>query len=421
MSPASPPDGSRSGDLSRRFGFGVVGVGVFALTSSSSAPSPLYPVYQEQWGFSPAMLTTVFAVYVLALLATLLTVGALSDHVGRRPVVAASLLILLASMVTFIVSDSVTWLLVARILQGLAVGAATGALSAAVIDLQPNPKTGSLVNSVAPSLGLALGAAGAGLLVQFAPFPTVLVYALVAVLAVVLLVALFFVPETSPAVGFESSRHAWRSLLPSASVPREVRAPYVLILPCLMSAWALGGLYMSLGPSIVRSVFGVDNHLVAGLAIFALFAAGSLAAVAMRGRTPHRVVIAGVVVLATGVAAVVAAVLGGGIAVYFAGTALAGFGWGATFLGAMSVIGGLGRPHERGRIFATTFVVCYLAFSVPAMVAGAAASAFGLTATAVGYGVAVGVLALLAGAGLLLRAPKTGPAQLAEVPEPARP
>ncbi|MEE2033280.1 MFS transporter [Rhodococcus sp. CC-R104] len=396
-------------------------MGVFALTSSSSAPSPLYPVYQEQWGFSPAMLTTVFAVYVLALLATLLTVGALSDHVGRRPVVAASLLILLASMVTFIVSDSVTWLLVARILQGLAVGAATGALSAAVIDLQPNPKTGSLVNSVAPSLGLALGAAGAGLLVQFAPFPTVLVYALVAVLAVVLLVALFFVPETSPAVGFESSRHAWRSLLPSASVPREVRAPYVLILPCLMSAWALGGLYMSLGPSIVRSVFGVDNHLVAGLAIFALFAAGSLAAVAMRGRTPHRVVIAGVVVLATGVAAVVAAVLGGGIAVYFAGTALAGFGWGATFLGAMSVIGGLGRPHERGRIFATTFVVCYLAFSVPAMVAGAAASAFGLTATAVGYGVAVGVLALLAGAGLLLRAPKTGPAQLAEVPEPARP
>lgn len=421
MSPAPPRDESRPRDLSRRFGFGVVGVGVFALTASSSAPSPLYPVYQEHWGFSAAMLTTVFAVYVLALLATLLTVGALSDHIGRRPVVFASLLILLASMVTFIVADGVAWLLVARVLQGLAVGAATGALSAAVIDLQPNPKLGSLVNSVAPSLGLALGAAGAGLLVQFAPFPTVLVYALVAVLAAMLVVALFFVPETSPAVGFESRRHAWRSLLPSASVPREVRAPYLLILPCLMSAWALGGLYMSLGPSIVRSVFGIDNHLVAGLAIFALFGSGSVAAVAMRGRVPHRVVIAGVVLLAAGVASVLAGLLGGWVAVYFAGTALAGFGWGSTFLGAMSIIGGLGRPHERGRIFATTFVVCYLAFSVPAMIAGAAASTFGLTATAVGYGAVVATLALAAGTGLLLRAPRVRPAQLEEVREPARP
>ncbi|AWZ26100.1 MFS transporter [Rhodococcus pyridinivorans] len=404
----------------RSFGFAVVGLGAFTLTASSSAPSPLYPVYQQMWGFSAAMLTVVFAVYVLALLAALVTVGSLSDHVGRRPVIVTALLLLAASMVVFIASPGVGWLIVARILQGLAVGAATSALAAAVIEMQPNRHIGPLINTAAPSLGLALGAAGAGVLVQFAPLPTVLSYAVVGVLAVVLAIALIFVPETSPSVGFPSRRDALRSLVPSASVPREVRGRYLLILPSLMSAWALGGLYMSLGPSIVDSVFGIDNRLAAGLAIGTLFTAGTVAATTTARRDPHRIVILGAVLLATGLAAVITALLTGWVAAYYAGTAVAGFGWGSTFVAAMGVVGSLGRPHERGRIFATTFVVCYFAFSVPAMAAGVAAGSFGLMSTAVGYGVVVAVLALVAGVGVLVRKPKPDSAGMREVPVPAR-
>jgi len=84
------------------------------------------------------------------------------------------------------------------------------------------------------------------------------------------------------------------------------------------------------------------------------------------------------------------------------------------------VVGSLGRPHERGRIFATTFVVCYFAFSVPAMAAGVAAGSFGLMSTAVGYGVVVAVLALVAGVGVLVRKPKPDSAGMREVPVPAR-
>lgn len=405
----------------RSFGFAVVGLGAFTLTASSSAPSPLYPVYQQMWGFSAAMLTVVFAVYVLALLASLVTVGSLSDHVGRKPVIVVALSMLIVSMLVFIVAPGVEWLIVARILQGLAVGAATSALAASVIELQPDAEIGPLVNTAAPSLGLALGAAGAGVLVQFAPFPTVLTYAVVAVLAFALVVALFFVPETSPAAGFSSRRDALRSLRPSASVPREVRGRYLLILPSLMSAWALGGLYMSLGPSIVGSVFGIDNRLVAGLAIATLFTAGTLAATTMARRDPHRIVVLGAALLATGLAVVITALLTGWVGVYFAGTAIAGFGWGSTFVGAMSVVGSLGRARERGQIFATTFVVCYFAFSIPAMAAGVAAGSFGLTSTAVGYGVVVAVLALVAGAGVLVRKPKPDPVRLQEVPAPASP
>ncbi|WP_342659588.1 Multidrug resistance protein MdtL [Rhodococcus ruber] len=410
------PESTPGRSLPRRHGFLAVGTASFLLTASSSAPSPLYPLYQQQWGFSPGMLTAVFAVYALALLATLLTIGSISDHVGRRPVLIGALLLLVVSMGVFVLADDVGWLVLARVLQGLAVGAATGAVSAAVIDLQPSPRLGSFVNSVAPSLGLALGAAGAGLLVQFAPFPTVLVYVLVVVIALSLAVVLVFVPDRVPAPGFASRRAALRSLLPSASVPAGVRGPYLVILPGLLSAWSLGGLYMSLGPSIVGTVFGIGNRLVAGLAICTLFASGSVAATMLRGFDPRRVVVAGTVILAAGVGVVVTAVLGGWAVAYFAGTAVAGFGWGAAFLGAMNVIGALAAPHERGRLFATTFVVCYLAFSVPAVIAGLAAGVYGLTATTLGYGGAVIVLALGAGAGVALRGPRKPGVHRVETP-----
>lgn len=67
-----------AGHRRRRGAFWVIAAGIAAVMFGSAAPSPLYPVYQQLWGFSPAMLTLVFAVYVGALLASLLTVGALS-------------------------------------------------------------------------------------------------------------------------------------------------------------------------------------------------------------------------------------------------------------------------------------------------------------------------------------------------------
>src|SRR4051794_5609737 len=91
-----------------------------ARLSASSGPSPLYVVYQRQWHFSAITLTGVFAVYALALLAALLVVGSISDHVGRRPTLLAALTVEIASMLAFAGATAVGWLFAARILQGLA-------------------------------------------------------------------------------------------------------------------------------------------------------------------------------------------------------------------------------------------------------------------------------------------------------------
>lgn len=153
---------------------GVLGV----LMAGAGAPSPLYGVYQEKWGFSAITLTAVFAVYAVALLIAFLVGGRLSDHLGRKPVITAALLVQVVALACFLAADSVGWLYAARVVQGIATGLATGAVSAALVDLAPpgNPRLAPLVNSAAPTLGIALGALGSSLLVAHGPAPMRLVY-----------------------------------------------------------------------------------------------------------------------------------------------------------------------------------------------------------------------------------------------------
>src|SRR3954468_7560438 len=159
--------------LSRPAAFWTVAVMLVLMLAASGVPSPLYRVYQEEFGFSSGVLTTIFGIYSLALLVSLLVVGGLSDHVGRRPVIAVAFLLEAAAMVLFLTADGVCWLLAARVVQGLATGALTSALGAMLLDLQkPQRPLGPLINSASPGLGLSLGAVGAGLLVQLAPSPT---------------------------------------------------------------------------------------------------------------------------------------------------------------------------------------------------------------------------------------------------------
>src|SRR3954466_10580062 len=105
--------------LSRPAAFWTVAALLVLMLAASGVPSPLYRVYQEEFGFSSGVLTTIFGIYSFALLLSLLVVGGLSDHVGRRPVIAAAFLLEAAAMVLFLAADGVGWLLTPRGLPGV--------------------------------------------------------------------------------------------------------------------------------------------------------------------------------------------------------------------------------------------------------------------------------------------------------------
>jgi MFS family permease len=183
----------------RAAGFWLVAGMLFLLLFVSGAASPLYDVYQAQWRFSATTLTAIFGVYVLALLVTLLVFGSVSDYLGRRRVVVAGLVMTAGACGLFLAAHGVGLLFAARALHGAAVGTASSALGAALIDLQAEGSgRAPVVTTAASLLGLAAGGLGTSALVQYGPAPTRLIWWLLLGASVAAAVAVLAMPETRP-------------------------------------------------------------------------------------------------------------------------------------------------------------------------------------------------------------------------------
>jgi MFS family permease len=377
--------------LSQRLAYalagGIIGLALFA----SSTPSPLYGIYRQLWGFSPAVLTLVYATYAFGVLAALILAGRISDEIGRRPVLLAALGSLIVTTVLFMVADSVLWLFVARGLQGLATGAALGAASAALLDLHPrrDPAGVGLTNGVVSAGGLGLGVLVSATLVQLLPAPRVLPYVTLAILFVIAFAGAVAMPEPVE----ERSRLRLRPQRPS--VPASVRRPFFLASLGVMSSWSIGGLFLSLGPQLSASLFHTGNHLVSGLPVFALAGAAALGQIAFGRTVPWVGAAAGAVLLAVGLVLIVVAASTESSALLLVGSVVGGTGFGVAFLGALRALSVAIPPEHRGAVMSAFYVVAYLSLSLPAVVAGFVVTPLGLESTFEIFGSVVAALALL--------------------------
>jgi MFS family permease len=363
--------------------------GVFCLMfCAAGAPTPLYGVYRAQLRFSATTLTAVCAVYALVLLFTLLVFGSVSDYLGRRRVILAALLVTAGACAVFLAAHSVGLLFAARALQGVAVGTAIGALGAALIDLQPEGSgLAPLVTAAAPALGLGAGALGSSALAQYGPAPTRLVWWLVLGASVAAAAGILAMPEPG-------TRRAGvlASLRPQVSVPRQARGTFVTAVPCLIAVWALGGLYLSLGPSLAAQVTGSRDLVWGGLMVFLLTGVAAGATVAFRGLTPRTAMLAGCLVLLAGLAVIFAAIATATAAAFLVGTAVAGVGFGLALLGVNRTLVVLAEPGQHAGLIAAIFIVNFLGLSIPALIAGVGTAHFGLHRTALAYCVALAAL-----------------------------
>lgn len=382
--------------ISQRSSLAFLVIMVLTFLAASSAPTPLYQVYQDHLHFSAAMLTAIFGVYAVSLLAALLTVGSLSDYLGRKPVIFAALLLNIMAMLLFINADSTACLLAARALQGFATGTATAVLSATLLDT--DRVRGPMLNSLAPMLGMACGGLGSGLLVEYAPRPTQLVYFTLLGLMVLQAVYLWRLPETVSRIP-----GALKSLAPTLHVPPQARRALWLAMPLNVAVWALGGFVSSLAPSLVRAATGSSSHLIGGGLVAVVTLSGAVMIYSLRNRAADKVMRLSAVLLAVGVGLLLVAVQTASLWLFFVASVIAGFGFGGGFMGSVRSIVGLALPHERAGLMSAFYVLSYLAFCVPALLAGNLSRVFGLVATTDGYGVMLILLALGAFAGLLLQ------------------
>jgi hypothetical protein len=271
---------------------------------------------------------------------------------------------------------------------------ATAVLGAALLDT--DRQQGPLVNSVAPLLGMACGAMGSSLLVEFAPLPTQLIYSTLLALMLGQAVYVWRLPETVSRIP-----GALASLRPTLHVPPQARRALWLSLPVDVAVWAMGGFYLSLAPSLVRAATGSTSNLIGGGLVAVLTLSGALMIFSLRNRPANKVLRLGASLLAVGVALILVAVHSASLPLFFIATLIAGSGFGAGFLGALRSVVPLALPHERAGLMSAFYVLSYLAFCLPSLLAGNLIRSFGLIATTDGYGAVLIVLTLGALAGLL--------------------
>jgi predicted MFS family arabinose efflux permease len=373
--------------------FAGVTLSFLGLFLAAGAPSPLFRLEQQEWGFPVWLLTIAFASYAIALLATLLVAGSLSDYIGRRPVLIGALGVEAAAMLIFLFAPNIAWVIAARTVQGIATGAGVSAFTAAAAEYAPgrHKKLGVLASSVAPAAGLGLGALMAGIVVQFTGAASSIIFTFLAVFFVLGMIVVIASGET-----VARRDGALRSLTPRVSVPRLARSEFFGSIPVHIATWMLGGLYLGLVPSIMHSVFDVDSGPVTGLAILALSGTGALAGFLFGSAPARSAVILGGSLTATGTAITLFSIITGLLPLFFVGSVIAGVGFGASFSGALRIIAPLAGARQHAELFAAIYVVSYLSFSLPVVVAGLLVPTAGITATVVVYGGTV-ITAALAG------------------------
>ncbi|MFH8837066.1 MFS transporter [Streptomyces sp. NPDC017868] len=343
--------------------------------TGTTLPTPLYPLYQEKFGFSELTVTVVYAVYAFGVIGVLLLAGNASDTVGRRPTLLWGLGFAAASAICFLSADGLGWLYAGRLLSGLSAGLFTGAATAYVMDLAPpgGQSRATLVATAANMGGLGCGPLLAGLLAEYAPEPLLLPFAvhlaLVAVSALVLLRLPETVREPRPLTAVRPQRPA---------LPARVRPVFVPAAIASFAGFALFGVFTSVSPAFLARFLHVDNHAVSGLIVALAFFASTAGQLAVGRFGVSRSLPLGCAVLFAGLVFLAVALSAELLALVVLAALVGGVGQGLSFRAALSAVAAAAPVEQRAAVISALFVVAYTGISIPVIGVGLLSEPLGL-------------------------------------------
>jgi MFS family permease len=376
--------------VQRRSGvpFAIVTSALFILLLGVNLGTPLYAVYEQRFGFGAGTVTLIFGTYAAVLVPSLLLFGQVSDRVGRRRTIVAGLIASLGGLALFAAADGTGWLLTARAVQGLAVGAVSGSATAALVELEPrgDGAQAALFSTLAQAGGCAAGPLLAGVLVQWAPAPRELCFLVGIVLTLGAIGAVLTTAETAPPGRGRS--------FTAPHVPRAIRSSFTRAGLTGAAVWAVAALFLSVVPSYASDLLDSDNRALFGAIAALMLGTSCVAQFAARDRrAPRATQAAGLIVLAAGLAALVTAFPTRSLVLVLASALLAGAGHGLGFAGAQEEINEIAPPARRGEVTSAFYTCIY---------GGVAVSIIGLGLLPLSLSDAVAVFASVIGGTALL-------------------
>ncbi|HCI81075.1 MAG TPA: MFS transporter [Ktedonobacter sp.] len=382
------------GTISYRQAFWVVAYAFAVTLLSSTLPTPLYVVYQHLWHFSSVTLSLIFATYALGVLFALLWFGRISDQIGRRRVLLSGLIIAVCGAILFVLAQNIVWLFAARFMTGIAVGLATGTATATLVELYSGKDTrfAALIGTASSAIGFGLGPLVTGLLAQYAPLPTHLVFFIYLVL---LMLALFLtrgIPETVQ-IRRVGETH-WTLRPQRLSVPKEIRGPFVLAAITLLCGFGTIGLFTALAPSLVINLLHMRNLAVSGSAVALIFAMMAIAQLSLRRLTIRQTITVGMLLLITGLCLMLLAFAEQSLLLFLISIVFLGIGPGLAYMGSLELANRIAPSMHRAEVLSSYFVVGYLGNALPALGVGIAIGLIGSFNAIAAFVVVIGLLSL---------------------------
>lgn len=357
----------------------------------SGVPAPLYSIYEQEWHLSPLVTTIVFAVYAVAALVAVLVSGRISDVVGRKPVLLGAFATMIAGLVVFVLADTVAMLVLARALHGLAVGATVVAGAAALLDLRPHrgARSGQL-SGVAFNVGMAVAIMGSALLAQYAPNPLRTPYVVISVVCLIVAAGVLALREP------HAARVAGRIRIARPAVPQEIRADFWFSALGVMAAWSVLGVLLSLYPSLAAERTGIHNLVFGGVVVASTALAAALVQLFATRVPARRAAIIGDIGMAITLLLTIpalathqwAAVVGIGLVL--------GATFGLGFGGSLRHLSNVVPERKRGETMSAYYLLAYTAMALPTVLAGWAATAWGLDTVFPWFIAAVALACLIA-------------------------
>ncbi len=373
---------------------------------ASGTAIPLYNTFRVENGVTNSGLALTTVTYLGVTAVSLLTLGRLSNHLGRRTMSLAAVVSALAGCLVLMSIDGLAMLMLARALQGLACGIASSAVGAYVIDTAPtSPRwLAPMVASNAPPFAIPVGALISGALVQYAPAPRVLVFALVAAILLICALLLALCPET-----VERRAGALASLRPRISLPVGRARLLIAVSAVFVATWSLGGFFQAFAPVLTADDLGTDNNLTAGVVFASVMVLSPLGG-SLTGRLrPAGAVRVGLVLFVMATAGILGALHAESIGPFLVASLAAGLAMGAANTGATRAILDGAAPGDRAGLLATIFLISYSGAAVPGLISGRLAVHFPVNVIALCYGGLILVAALVAVSVIRTPRPESGP------------
>ena len=392
----SGPSSHSSSASSRRVAMCGALLAIFTTIFASNVPTPLYAVWQVKMGFSSTALTAVFSIYVLGVVLTLLTLGSLSDKIGRRQMMVPGLLFIIAGAVMFMLAGDIYGLGAARVLTGIGTGIVTGASSAALVELEPNDNwtRAATLSALFFTLGAFAGPTVSSLMLGLGDAALTWPFAVTVALGCVTVAMLLFAPWPAD-IGQRHPKFRWRAWRPTTiKVPREMLGAFIFAAAAICLAWSTGSLYASLGPSLATKLVGIDDRTKAGL-----FAAGwqlmaGVSQFACKRQPLDRLLLVGPSTLIIGLGVMAAAVVYSSPWLFTLATLATASGAGATGVVGIASISNTAPVDQRGSINSAFYLMAYLTMASVVLGVGFVSDKIGFAPTVLGFTTIISCAAL---------------------------